>query len=137
MDDVKNFGRRGAEGEERGRRGLAGRTLTVDNGDERDLCRRCWKVHRLLPSRLETGIKAQESGVGFWELSDKLGVAPLVALAVKNLPAMWETWARPLGPEDPLEKGIPTHSRILAWRISWTDEPGSLQSMGSASVEQD
>ena len=94
-------------------------------------------MHRLPPSRLETGIKAQESGVGFWELSDKLGVAPLVALAVKNLPVMWETWVRPLGPEDPLEKGIATHSCIPAWRISWTEEPGGLQSMGSARVEQD
>ena len=94
-------------------------------------------MHRLPPSRLETGIKAQESGVGFWELSDKLGVAPLVALAVKNLPVMWETWVRPLGPEDPLEKGIATHSRIPAWRISWTEEPGGLQSMGSQRVGHD
>ena len=87
-------------------------------------------MHRLPPSRLETGIKAQESGVGFWELSDKLGVAPLVALAVKNLPVMWETWVRPLGPEDPLEKGIATHSSILAWKTPQTDEPGEPQSWG-------
>ena len=46
--------------------------------------------------------------------------ASLVAQLVKNLPAMWETWARSLGWEDPLEKGKVTHSSILAWRILWT-----------------
>ena len=40
------------------------------------------------------------------------------------LPAMWETWVRSLGREDPLEKGMATHSNILAWRIQWTEEPG-------------
>ena len=44
--------------------------------------------------------------------------ASLVAQLVKNLPAMWETWIRSLGWEDPLEKGTATHSSILAWRIS-------------------
>ena len=43
--------------------------------------------------------------------------ASLVAQAVKRLPAMWETWVRPLGREDPLEKEMATHSSILAWRI--------------------
>ena len=51
--------------------------------------------------------------------------------AVKNLLAMWESWVRSLGQEDPLEKGMATHSSILAWRIPWTEEPGGLQSMGS------
>ena len=46
--------------------------------------------------------------------------ASLVAQLVKNLPAIWETWARSLGWEDPLEKGKAAHSRILAWRIPWT-----------------
>ena len=50
---------------------------------------------------------------------------------VKNLPAMQETKVRSLGWEDPLEKGLDTHSSILAWRIPWTEEPGRLQSMGS------
>ena len=45
--------------------------------------------------------------------------ASLVAQLVKNLPAMWETWVRSLGWEDPLEKGKATHSSILAWRIPW------------------
>ena len=47
-------------------------------------------------------------------------MASLVAQLVKNLPAMWETWVRSLGWEDPLEKGKATYSSILAWRISWT-----------------
>ena len=51
--------------------------------------------------------------------------------AVKNLPAMWETWVRSLGQEDPLEKGTANHSGILAWRIPQTEEPGGLQSMES------
>ena len=49
---------------------------------------------------------------------------------VKNLPAMWETRVQSLGWEDPLEKGLATHSSILAWRVPWTEEPGRLQSMG-------
>ena len=48
---------------------------------------------------------------------------------VKNLPAMWDTWVWSLGCKDPLEKGIATHSSILAWRIPWTEEPGRLQYM--------
>ena len=55
----------------------------------------------------------------------------LVAHLVKNLPAVWETWVRSLGWEDPLEEEMATHSSILAWRIPWTEEPGRLQSMGS------
>ena len=51
--------------------------------------------------------------------------------SVDNLPALQETWVQFLGQEDPLEKGMATHSSILAWRILWTEEPGSLQSMGS------
>ena len=47
---------------------------------------------------------------------------------LKRLPAMWETWVRSLGWEDPLEKEIATHSSILAWRIPWAEEPGGLQS---------
>ena len=50
---------------------------------------------------------------------------------VKNLPAMQVTWVQSLGWEDPLEKGMVTHSNILAWNIPWTEEPGGLQSRGS------
>ena len=49
---------------------------------------------------------------------------------VKNLPAMWETQVLSLGQKDPLEKGVATHSSILAWRIPWTEEPSGLQSWG-------
>ena len=60
--------------------------------------------------------------------------ASIVALMVKNLPVMQETQVRSLGQEDPLEKQMPTHSSILAWRIPWTEEPGRLQYMGSQKV---
>ena len=61
----------------------------------------------------------------------------MVAQAVKNLPVMQETWVRFLGWEDPLEKGMVTHSSIPAWRIPWTEEPGGLQSMGLQRVRHD
>ena len=61
----------------------------------------------------------------------------LVAQTVKNLNAMWETWVRSLGKEDPLEKEMVTQSSILAWRIPWTEKPGRLQSMGSQRVGHD
>ena len=76
-------------------------------------------------------------------------MAFLVAQTVKNLPAMQETRVQSLGGEDPLEKGIATHSSIiaekamaphsstLAWRIPWAEEPGGLQSMGSQGVRHD
>ena len=63
--------------------------------------------------------------------------ASLVAQLVKNLPAIWKTWVRSLGWEDPLEEGMATHSSILAWRIPWAEEPGRLQSMGSQRVGHD
>ena len=61
----------------------------------------------------------------------------LVAQMVKNLPILWETWVQSLGQEDLLEKGMPTHSSILAWKIPWTEEPGGLQFMGSQRVGHD
>ena len=60
--------------------------------------------------------------------------ASLVAQSVKNLPAVQETRVRSLRWEDPLEKKMATHSSILAWKISWTEEPGGLQSMGLQGV---
>ena len=53
----------------------------------------------------------------------------LVAQMVKNLCAVQENWVQSLGPDDTLEKGIATHSSILAWRILWTEEPVQLQSV--------
>ena len=61
-------------------------------------------------------------------------VASLVSQMVKNLPAMHETWVCPLGQEDPLEKGMATHSSVLTWEIPWAEESGGLQSMGSQGV---
>ena len=60
-----------------------------------------------------------------------------MAQIVKCLPTMWETQVRSLGQEDPLEKEMATHSSTLAWKIPWTEEPGSLQSMGSQRVRHD
>ena len=57
-----------------------------------------------------------------------------MAQSVKNPPAMWETWVPSLGQEDLLEKGMATHSSILAWRIPGTEESGGLRSVGSQSV---
>ena len=54
------------------------------------------------------------------------GGACLVAYLLKNLPAVQETWVRSLGWEDPLEKEMANHSSIIAWKISWTEEPGEL-----------
>ena len=57
--------------------------------------------------------------------------------SVKSLPVIQETWVQSLGQEDLLEKGMATHSSILAWEIPWTEEPGRQQSMGSQKVGQD
>ena len=56
---------------------------------------------------------------------------------VKYLPAVWETWVPSLSQEDPLGKGMATHSSILTWEIPWTEEPGGLQSMGLQRVRHD
>jgi len=56
---------------------------------------------------------------------------------VKNMPGVQKTQVRSLGQEDPLEKRMATHSSILAWRTSWTEEPGGLQSMVSQRVRHD
>ena len=58
----------------------------------------------------------------------------MVALTVKNLPAVWEPQVLSLGWEDPLEERMATHASILAWRIPRTEEPGGLQSLGARRV---
>ena len=78
--------------------------------------------------------KSAGEGIGY---SPQYSWASLLGQLVKNLPAMRETWVQSLGWEDPLEKGMTTHSSILAWRIPWTEEPGRLQSMGSQRVGHD
>ena len=72
-------------------------------------------------------------------MNQRRGRDPGIKLAqmVKRLPTMHETRVPSLGWEDLLEKGMATHSSILAWRIPWTEEPGGLQSMGSQRVEHD
>ena len=60
-----------------------------------------------------------------------------MAQTVKRLPAMQETWIWSLGQENPLEKETATHSSILAWKMSWMEEPGGLQSTGWQRVGQD
>ena len=60
-----------------------------------------------------------------------------MAQMVKNPPAIQENWVQSLGQEDLLQKGMPTHSSILAWRIPWTEEPDGLQSMGLQRVRHD
>ena len=57
-----------------------------------------------------------------------------MAQLVKNPPAMQETQVQSLSREEPLDKGMATHSSILAWTIPWTEEPGGLQSMGSQRI---
>ena len=77
-----------------------------------------------------------ETMTDFIFLGSKI-TASLLAQRLKHLPAMWETWVRSLGQEDPLEKEMATHSSILAWRIPWMEEPGRLQSTGSQRVGHD
>ena len=61
----------------------------------------------------------------------------LVVQRVKSLTAMWESWVLSLGQEDPLEKEMPTHSSILAWKIPWMEEFGRLQAIGLQRVGHD
>ena len=74
----------------------------------------------------------------FFLLSLLLPLTSMAAQMVKRQPTMWEAdWVRSLGWEDPLEKEMATHSSTVAWKISWTEEPGRLQSMGSQRVGHD
>ena len=85
-----------------------------------------WTVgHLTLPAWVPVFVRAGFGmrSWGWW--------SSLVAQMVKNPPAMQDSWVQSLGQEDPLEKGMTTHSCILARRTSWTEEPGGLQSMGS------
>ena len=69
------------------------------------------------PSSITGSGRSTGEGIGY---PRQYSWASPVAQLVNNLPAMWETWVRSLGWEDPLEKGKATHSSILAWRIPWT-----------------
>ena len=83
-------------------------------------------------SAIKTKLKEKQEQINRKRL--KKNMAFLVAQMVNNLPSVWETWFQSLGWKDPLEKGMATHSSVLAWRIPWTEEPGGLQSMGSHRV---
>ena len=94
----------------------------------------------LLPVKRDC-ISSKGNGLGQHQRKEKcpplLIGAFLVAQRVKHLTAMWETWVRSLGQEDPLEKEMATHSSILAWKMPGMEEPGRLQSMGSQRVVHD
>ena len=86
---------------------------------------RSWKSNSLIPPPRRRQTFSALLTQGFPH------TASLIAQSVKKLPAMQETRVRFLGWEDPLEKGMTTHSSILAWRIPWIEEPGGLQSTRS------
>ena len=89
-------------------------------------------------SPLETGQRLEIFATTYNPFGGRSGgAASLGAQKVKNLPTMQETWVQSLGQEDPLEEGMATHSRILAWRIPWTEEPGGLQSTEPQGVWHD
>ena len=101
-------------------------------------------VHHQLPETISglQSLKYLLSGpswkkfANLWLKTEAYFGASLVAQTVKNLPAMLETWVQALGQEDPLEKGMATHSSILAWRSPWTEEPGGLKSMDAQRIRQ-
>ena len=148
----------GSDGEERGVRGEEeivqrhqGRIGQYDSHGEREremkmtgLERKLYGGGRPWKRRLGWGpgnILGEKSGLDMATVASQLAwdklKASLVAQMVKNLSAMWETWVQFLGLEDPLEKGMATHSSILAWRIPMDKENGRLQSMGSQRVGHD
>ena len=82
----------------------------------------------------QDGIKIARRNINNLRYADN---TTLIAQMVKNLPVMRETHVRFMGQEDPLEKGMATHSSTLAWRIQWTKETGRLQSTGLQTVRHD
>ena len=79
---------------------------------------------RQCDSKAKQGVLSFNVGILLSTTSDSVFRVSLVSSMVKNLPPVQETWVQSLGWEDFLEKGMATHSRILAWRIPWTEEPG-------------
>ena len=88
------------------------------------------KLDGHIQPHIDLNVKLRVIGTLFWFPS-------LVAQTVKCLPTMREIQVQSLGREDPLEKELATHSRTLAWKIPWMEEPGGLQSMGSQRVRHD
>ena len=110
-------------------------TLTRVSAWEAQGCRVCSNSHRLaeFPSNSTSDMF---SFLNIYLVLLDLRT-PQVAQMVKNLPAVQEIQVQSLCQEDPLEKGMATHSRTLAWRTPWAEEPGGLQSMGSQRVRHD
>ena len=82
---------------------------------------------------LGTILKKYNQKITYIYLIQSQGICTgILAQMVKNLPAMEETWVQSLGWEDPLEKGVATHSSVLAWRIPWTEEPGTVHSVAKS-----
>ena len=89
-----------------------------------------WEAHTSNPNCWKyLGLDSRQ--VGFYAQDRSSHRASLLAQKVENLPVMQGIRLGSLGQKDPLEKGVATHSSILAWRIPWTKELGGLQSMGS------
>ena len=93
--------------------------------------------HLWAKSNLKSHIRTPCRSQYYWDLSLHYMRASLVAQTVKSLPAVQKTRVQSLGQEAPLEKEMTTHSSILAWKITWVEEFGRLQSMGSQRVRQD
>ena len=82
----------------------------------------------MTPTRRQVEVRKMGGQIGYSRVRRLKGF--LGGSVVRNLPAKQETWVQSLGQEDPLEREMATHSSILGWRISWTEEPGGLQSIG-------
>ena len=95
-------------------------TLQLESSPDSDM-----RESPCVPMRTLCSQKGMNEKNNYWYFRTSL-----VAQMVKNLPAMQKTWVQFLCWEDSLEEGMATHSRILAWRIPWTEKPGRLQSMG-------
>ena len=103
---------------------LGARLFKMQADSERTLSSSQKALFPMCPHKAE-GVR-ELSGVSFIRAL----ISSLVSQVVKNLPAKQETWVRSLTWEDSLEKGMATHSSILAWRIPWTEDPGRLLSIG-------
>ena len=95
------------------------------------------KLGIILNNTQNANSKKQDRYVGKTNKNIYTTISSLAAQTVKHLSTMQETWVRSLGQEDPLEKEMTIHSRTIVWEISWTEESGMLQSMGSQTVGHD
>ena len=119
---------------------FGGSRITADGDCSREI-ERCFLLGRNVMTNLEGILKSRDGTLPTKVHLVKVMVFPwwtsLVAQTVKHPPTTQETQVQSLGQEDLLEKEMATHSSILAWKIPWTEKPGSLQSMGSQRVGHD